>query len=72
MLQAEEARVREVAGKIDERNSSVTELRAQLEADAATLRKAQKAADTERAIQKVHFASASHCWTQQRQDGSFL
>ena len=55
--------MREVAGKIDERNSSVTELRAQLEADAATLRKAQKAADTERAIQKVHFASASHCWT---------
>ena len=64
--------MREVAGKIDERNSSVTELRAQLEADAATLRKAQKAADTERAIQKVDFASASHCRTQQRQDCSFL
>ena len=63
--------MREVAGKIDKRNSSVTELRAQLEADAATLRKAQKAADTERAIQKVHLASASHCCTQQRQYCSF-
>ena len=45
--------MKEVARKIDERDGSLTELRAQLEADAATLRKAQKAADTERAIQKV-------------------
>ena len=53
--------MKEVARKIDERNSSVTEMRARLEDDAATLRKAQKAADTERAIQKVRLALASHC-----------
>ncbi len=52
-MQAEEAHVKETARKCDERDSRSAELRAQLEADAVTLRKAQKAVETERAVQKV-------------------
>ena len=56
-MQAEERRVKETARKTDERDSRSTELRSQLEADAATLRKAQKAVETERAVQKVSHMS---------------
>ena len=52
-VQAEERRVKETARKTDERDSRSVELRSQLEADAATLQKAQKAVETERAVQKV-------------------
>lgn len=51
--QAEERRVKETARTTDEQDSRSAELRSQLEADAATLKKARKAAETERAIQKV-------------------
>ena len=49
--------MKETARRADERDSRSAELRAQLEADAATLRKAQKAVETERAVQKVHYKS---------------
>ncbi len=45
--------MKETARKTDERDGRSAELRSQLEADAATLRKAQKAVETERAVQKV-------------------
>jgi hypothetical protein len=51
--QAEEVRQREKAKEVDERDRRSAELRAQLEADAATLRRAQKAVDMERAAQQV-------------------
>lgn len=50
--------MKETARKADERDSRSAELRAQLEADAATLRKAQKAVETERAVQKVHYSNS--------------
>ena len=51
--------MKETVRKADERDSRSAELRAQLEADAATLRKAQKAVETERAVQKVHYSISS-------------
>ena len=50
--------MKETARKADGRDSRSAELRAQLEADAATLRKAQKAVETERAVQKVHYLNS--------------
>ena len=50
--------MKETARKANERDTRSAELRAQLEADAATLRKAQKAVETERAVQKVHYSSS--------------
>ena len=53
-------RVKETARKTDERDARSAELRAQLEADAAALRKAQKANETERTIQKVYRSLTVH------------
>ncbi len=53
--------MKETARKTDERDSRSAELRSQLEADAATLRKAQKAVETERAVQKVRLCFSVAC-----------
>lgn len=52
-LQAEEARLRDIGAEVAERDRRSSELRTQLENDAAILRRAQKAVDAERAAQKV-------------------
>lgn len=59
-VQAEQMRVKETARKTNERDARSAELRAQLEADAAALRKAQKATETERTIQKVYKSLTLH------------
>ena len=51
--------MKDTAQRTDERDGRSAELRSQLEADAATLRKAQKAVETERAVQKVSLSH--HC-----------
>ena len=53
-MQAEEARQRDMGAEVAERDRRSADLRAQLENDAAILRRAQKAVDAERAAQKVH------------------
>lgn len=55
--QAEEARVKETARRTDDMDTRSVALRAQLESDAITLRKAQKATEAERAAQKVRHCS---------------
>ncbi len=51
--QAEERRQRELGAELAARDSASAELRAALEGDAATLRRAQAALEAERAQQKV-------------------